>query len=116
MGQSISWDGLPGKGPGLWVDNPRQLVRLFQSMAQNPSLNGVPFGPSCCSDRSTGIGQELEDWEGWGGWRCLGDLRCLWGHPSADLLSPSLLQNTDLFEMIEKMQVRRALMPVLGSH
>lgn len=30
--------------------------------------------------------------------------------------SPHLLQNTDLFEMIEKMQVRWALKPVLGSH
>lgn len=33
--------------------------------------------------------------------------------PITDLLSPSLLQNTDLFEMIEKMQVRR--LPALGA-
>lgn len=103
---------------GSWTlgGQPEAAGQTLPVRGTKPQPKRRPLWSLCCSDRSTGIGRGLENREGWGGWRYPGDLRCLRGHPSADLLSPSLLQNTDLFEMIEKMQVRWALKPVLGSH
>lgn len=109
--------------PGSWSNSASQWHGA-------PSYD-VPSTPSCCLNRSTvfgpfhsllllgqvrGVWSELGHQEGWGRWRLLGDLQDQLGYPGADLLSPFLLQNTDLFEMIEKMQVRWALEPVLESH
>lgn len=50
-------------------------------------------------------------------WTPWGLSRISWSTLRTDLLSPpSLLQNTDLFEMIEKMQVRLDPLPIPGSH
>lgn len=106
-----AWEGSWTLGGQPWAAGQTLPVR-----GAEPQPKQCPFWSLLLLGQVHRDWSELEDQEGWGGWRRLGDLRCLRGHPSTDLLSPSLLQNTDLFEMIEKMQVRRALKPVLGSH
>lgn len=99
------------------MDNPGQLFWASASPWRRTPAKQCPFWSLLLLGQVHRDWWKLEDQEGWGGVETPWGLAVSAGPtPSLSLLySPSLLQNTDLFEMIEKMQVRRALKPVLGE-